>query len=179
MHFDLLITGGTVIDGAGSPGARTDIGINGKKIEQIGDLGEATAARVIDATGLTVTPGFIDVHAHSDGALLVDGQHANGIRQGITTEIIAPDGLTLAPLSAENYRMYRWYLSWDSWSPGRESRHVQHHGFPRQLSQQDVVQRRKPFAGHGPVRLEAVGYEDVPLTGGNLDRAKGCFARCT
>ncbi|MDA0677371.1 MAG: amidohydrolase family protein, partial [Chloroflexi bacterium] len=111
MHFDLLITGGTVVDGTGAPGKRADVGITGKRVEKTGDLRDATAKRVIDATGLAVTPGFIDVHSHSDGALLVDGQHANGIRQGVTTEIIAPDGLTLAPLSTENYRMYRWYLS--------------------------------------------------------------------
>lgn len=172
MHFDLLIAGGTVIDGTGSPGVRADIGVLGKKVGQIGDLSEATAARVIDATGLTVSPGFIDVHAHSDGALLVDGQHANGIRQGITTEIIAPDGLTLAPLSAENYRMYRRYLSGILGLP------------PEDLDMSSIEAARAnyhnktscnvaTFAGHGPVRLEAVGFEDVPLTGAALDRAKG------
>ena len=172
MHFDLLITGGTLIDGTGSPGIRADLGVRDKKIEQIGDLSEATAARVIDATGLTVTPGFIDVHAHSDGALLSDGQHANGIRQGITTEIIAPDGLTLAPLSAENYRMYRRYLSGILNLP------------PEDLDMSSIAASRAnyhnktscnvaTFAGHGPIRLEAVGFNDVPLTGAALDRAKG------
>ncbi len=172
MHFDLLISGGTVVDGTGSPGVRADVGINGKRIEQIGDLAESTARRIIDATGLTVTPGFIDVHAHSDGALLADGQHANGIRQGITTEIISPDGLTLAPLSAENYPMYRWYLSGILGLP------------PEDLDMSSITAARAnyhnktscnvaTFAGHGPVRLEAVGFNDVPLTGDALDRAKG------
>ncbi len=172
MHFDLLITGGTVIDGTGSPGVRADVGINGKKIERIDDLSEATAARVIDATGLTVTPGFIDVHAHSDGALLVDGQHANGIRQGITTEIIAPDGLTLAPLSAENYRMYRWYLSGILGLPD-ESLDMSSIEASRANYHNKTSCNVATFAGHGPVRLEAVGFEDVPLTGSDLDRAKG------
>lgn len=171
MHFDLLITGGTVIDGTGSPGRVTDVGVCGKKIELIGDLGEATAARIIDATGLTVTPGFIDVHSHADGALLIDGQHANGIRQGVTTEIIAPDGLTLAPLSAENYRMYRHYLSGILGLP------------PENIDMSSITSARANyhgktacnvaiFAGHGPIRLEAVGFKDEPLTGSVLDCAK-------
>ncbi len=175
MHFDLLISGGTVVDGTGAPGRRADVGINGKEIAALDDLSEATATRVIDATGLTVTPGFIDVHAHSDGALLADGQHANGIRQGITTEIIAPDGLTLAPLSVENYRMYRWYLSGILGLP------------PENLDMSSIAAARSnyhhktscnvaTFAGHGPVRLEAVGFEDVPLTGSALDRAKGVLS---
>lgn len=172
MHFDLLISGGTVIDGTGSTGVRADVGINGKKIEQIGDLSAATAVRVIDATGLVVTPGFIDVHAHSDGALLSDGQHANGIRQGITTEIIAPDGLTLAPLSAENYRMYRWYLSGILGLPP-EDLDMSSIEAARANYHQKTSCNVAMFAGHGPVRLEAVGFEDVPLTGAALDRAKG------
>ena len=73
----------------------------GKRVTAVDDLSEATALRVIDANGLAVTPGFIDVHSHADAALLRDGQHANGIRQGVTTEVIAPDGLTLAPYLAK------------------------------------------------------------------------------
>lgn len=172
MHFDLLITGGTVIDGTGAPGVRADVGVSGKRIEQVGDLSDATAARVIDATGHVVTPGFIDVHAHSDGALLVDGQHANGIRQGITTEIIAPDGLTLAPLSAENYRMYRWYLSGILGLPD-ENLDMSSIEAARANYHNKTSCNVATFAGHGPVRLEAVGFNDVPLTGSDLDRAKG------
>ncbi|MEX0762967.1 MAG: amidohydrolase family protein [Dehalococcoidia bacterium] len=172
MQFDVLITGGTVVDGTGKAGYRADVGIKGKKISAIGDLTDAVATRVIDATGQVVSPGFIDVHAHSDGALLNDGQHANGIRQGITTEIIAPDGLTLAPLSAENYRLYRWYLSGILGLP------------PENLDMSSIEAARQnyhlktscnvaTFVGHGPVRLSAVGMHDVPLRGKELDAAKG------
>ena len=113
LAFDVVIRGGTVVDGTGAPPVRADIGITGERITAVGDIpaSSSDSARTIDASGLHISPGFIDVHAHSDGALLSDGQHASGIRQGVTTEIIAPDGLTLAPLSAENYRLYRWYLS--------------------------------------------------------------------
>ena len=74
--FDLLIRGGTVIDGTGAPGRLADVGVLGDRILAIGDLsridGEG-AARVLDADGLVVTPGFIDPHGHSDGSLFLDG----------------------------------------------------------------------------------------------------------
>ena len=97
--FDVVILGGTVVDGTGAPGYRADVGINGETIEAIGDLSQAETRRVVDATGHIVSPGFIDSHAHSDGVLLIDPQHADGLRQGITTEILGQDGLSYAPLS--------------------------------------------------------------------------------
>ena len=109
--FDVIISGGVVADGSGAPTFSADVGIDGERIAEIGDLSASAARRVIDATGLTVSPGFIDTHAHSDGVLLLDPQHANGLRQGITTEILGQDGLSYAPMSADNYRIYRRYLS--------------------------------------------------------------------
>ena len=70
--FDIKITGGTVVDGTGEAGHRADVGIAGDRIEAIGDLSQAEAGRTIDAGGLTVSPGFIDTHVHSDAALLTD-----------------------------------------------------------------------------------------------------------
>ena len=109
--FDVLIKGGLVIDGTGEPAFTADVGIIGERIEAIGDLSNSEARRTIDATGHVVSPGFIDTHAHSDGALLLDPQHASGLRQGITTEILGQDGLSYAPLSSEKYQMYGRYLS--------------------------------------------------------------------
>jgi N-acyl-D-amino-acid deacylase len=105
--FDVIISGGTVVDGSGRRGFRADVGIGGERITAVGDLATSEARRVINATGLTVAPGFIDTHAHSDGVLLLDPQHANGLRQGITTEILGQDGLSYAPMSSKNYRTYR------------------------------------------------------------------------
>ena len=167
MHFDLLIINGTVYDGTGAPGDRSDVGIEGKRVTATGDLSAATASRVIDATGLAVTPGFIDVHSHADAALLRDGQHANGIRQGITTEIIAPDGLTLAPLSHDNYLMYMHYLSGVL---GYASEELDMSTYATAMSnyQNKTSCNVAMFIGHGPVRLEAVGgMIDEPLTGDN------------
>ena len=97
--FDLLIRNGTVVDGTGGPSIRADLGLTGGRIDAIGDLRPAKARREIDASGLVVTPGFVDTHTHTEGVLLDDPQHANGLRQGITTEIVALDGVSYAPLS--------------------------------------------------------------------------------
>ena len=86
--FDIIIKYGSVNDGSANPGVKADLGIKQQKIEAIGDLSDAQGSNIVDATGLVVSPGFIDTHAHSDGVLLTDPQHATGIRQGNTTEIM-------------------------------------------------------------------------------------------
>ncbi len=100
--FDLLIRGGTVIDGTGAPGRLADVGVLGDRILAIGDLsridGEG-AARVLDADGLVVTPGFIDPHGHSDGSLFLDGLLTSHLRQGFTTQLSGNCGETLAPIT--------------------------------------------------------------------------------
>ena len=89
--FDILILNGSVIDGTGSLVQQVDIGIKESKINEIGDLKSYSANRVIDASGLTVSPGFIDLHTHLDPIL----RHSNcesHIRQGVTTSLGGPDG---------------------------------------------------------------------------------------
>ena len=118
MTFDLILTGGQLLDGTGTPAVGADLGIKGEKIEAVGDLSRAQALRIIPLRGLTVAPGFIDTHTHSEGPLLHDPQHAYGLRQGITTEIVGLDGMSWAPLSRANFRLYARYLGGD---PGRSS----------------------------------------------------------
>ena len=109
--FDLLIKNGIVIDGSGQTRIQADIGIIGEKITFIGDSTGKDSNEVINAKGLIVSPGFIDAHAHHDGVLLNNPQHASSLRQGVTTEILGQDGLSYAPLSSENYKIQRKYLS--------------------------------------------------------------------
>lgn len=90
-QYDLLIKGGRIIDGSGSPWYEGEVAVKNGKIAAVGRLVNPTARRVIDATGLVVAPGFIDLHTHSDYTLLVDGDAQSKIRQGVTTEIIGED----------------------------------------------------------------------------------------
>ncbi|HEX6868045.1 MAG TPA: amidohydrolase family protein, partial [Candidatus Limnocylindrales bacterium] len=100
--FDLLLRGGTVIDGTGSPGVRADVGILGDRILAVGDLAmvaDGGVAEVVDATGRVVAPGFIDPHGHSDGSLFLDGALVSHLRQGFTTQLSGNCGDTLAPIT--------------------------------------------------------------------------------
>src|SRR5579863_10202353 len=87
-QYDLLIVGGHIIDGSGSPWYAGSVAIKDGLITDVGRLEGATAKQTIDATGLVVVPGFIDLHTHSDYTLLVDGNAESKIRQGVTTEIL-------------------------------------------------------------------------------------------
>ncbi len=82
--YDLLIRGGRIVDGTGNPWFRGDVAITAGRIAAVGRLAGAQAARVIDARGLTVAPGFIDLHTHSDMPLLADGDAQSKVRQGVT-----------------------------------------------------------------------------------------------
>ena len=92
QRFDLVVRGGTVVDGSGQTPQRADVGIIGDRIARIGDLASESGGRVIDATGLIVAPGFIDVQGQSGTTLLADGNGESHLRQGITTEIIGEGG---------------------------------------------------------------------------------------
>src|SRR5262245_32992128 len=97
--FDLLITGGRVVDGSGLPWFHADIAIAGDRIAAVGRLAHAECRRRIDAAGKVVAPGFIDAHVHGDLALLADPAHEPAVRQGVTTYVLGQDGVAMAPAS--------------------------------------------------------------------------------
>ncbi|MGZ3447427.1 MAG: N-acyl-D-amino-acid deacylase family protein, partial [Myxococcaceae bacterium] len=96
--YDLIISGGRVVDGTGAPWFRADVGIRGDRIAAIGNLEKASAKRRVDATGRYVTPGFIDMLGQSELNLLVDNRVESKIRQGITTEVTG-EGVSVAPMN--------------------------------------------------------------------------------
>jgi N-acyl-D-amino-acid deacylase len=168
--FDLIISGGTVVDGSGSPGHRADIGVVGEIIQAIGDLAQAETRRKIDATGMIVSPGFIDTHTHSEGALLVDPQHAYGVRQGITTEFLGIDGMSYAPLSAEKYRLYRHWLGGLLGDPPEDLDMSSVAAF-RSHYHNKVAVNTAYLVPHATVRLQVLGFTDAPLRGDDLAMA--------
>ncbi|MFT5091907.1 MAG: N-acyl-D-amino-acid deacylase [Porticoccaceae bacterium] len=109
--FDLIIRGGTVIDGTGSHRTTADVGISGDRITAVGSLPpDAEAARIVDATGLIVAPGFIDVHNHSDGWLIRERNFTPKTTQGFTTEVLQADGIGYGPVNEQTAREWLFYL---------------------------------------------------------------------
>ena len=112
--YDLLIKGGRVVDGTGNPSLLADVAISGRKIAAIGTIASTQAKRVIDAKGLIVSPGFVDIHNHSDYTLLQDGDAQSMIRQGVTSMIFgeggsaAPVGGKQAGVSIEDRPLGAW-----------------------------------------------------------------------
>ena len=96
--FDVLIAGGRVVDGTGTPWFRGDVGLKGDRIAAIGDLTGRTAARRIDAAGMVVAPGFIDMLGQSEMNLLVDSRAASKVLMGVTTEVTG-EGTSIAPVN--------------------------------------------------------------------------------
>ena len=170
----VILRGGSVVDGTGAPGIAADVAVDGDRIAAVGDLSGMAAEREIDASGLTISPGFIDTHAHSDGVLLRDAVHAHGLVQGVTTEFITQDGLSYALLSDENLDSYGRYIAGLYGPP------------PTDLDMSTMAAFRSHYDGkgcnvavqapHGPVRLESVGFQDVPLEGEGLVKAERMVA---
>ncbi|MEO7294623.1 MAG: amidohydrolase family protein, partial [Candidatus Limnocylindria bacterium] len=99
VGYDLLIQGGTVVDGSGAPGFEAAVGVRDGRLAVVsGDTDEVVAGRRIDATDMVVTPGFIDLHSHSGLMIFTDPTHEPKVRQGVTTEVIGVDGLSYAPI---------------------------------------------------------------------------------
>jgi N-acyl-D-amino-acid deacylase len=97
--FETIIENGSIVDGTGRPAFVGDIGIREGIISEIGPLGTAQARERIDASGLTVAPGFIDIHTHSDFTLLVDGSADSQVYQGVTLEVVGQCGTSCAPFT--------------------------------------------------------------------------------
>jgi N-acyl-D-amino-acid deacylase len=160
--FDVLIKGGMVIDGSGSVPARWDIGIKGERIEAVGALEQAEGGQVIDATGLVVAPGFIDIHSHADFTLPVLPTADSKIHQGVTTELVGNCGYSLAPLN-EVMRSKGEELSplgsfgahwdWDSFAE-----------FTDLLRRQGTSVNVAPLVGHGIIRMKSMGMSDAAPT---------------
>src|SRR5579863_4781180 len=109
QDFDLLIRGGRIVDGTGNPSFLGDVGIRDNRITAVGYLAGRTAKRIVDASGLIVAPGFIDMHNHSDYTLLADGNAQSMIRQGVTSMILG-EGESAAPIGGKQHSSARLVL---------------------------------------------------------------------
>ena len=164
--FDLIIKGGTVYDGTGRAPVKADVGIKGDRIAAIGNLSHATAPTIVDAQGLAVAPGFINMLSHSESSLIVDSRSLSELKQGVTTQIFGES--SMGPLNDQMKRQRResqgdvkfdieWttlaeYLTW--------------------LEKRGIPQNIASFIGAPTIREYVIGLDDKPPTPAQLDQMR-------
>src|SRR6266513_2325649 len=153
--FDIVIKGGTVYDGTGGEGHVTDVAIRGDRIAGVGDFAKASAKKTIDARGLAVTPGFINMLSWSNESLIQDGRSQSEIRQGVTTEIMG-EGESMGPLNErmtkrmfEQEKDVKYEIKWNTLS-----------GYLRYLESRGVSCNVASFLCATTVREYVIGLED-------------------
>ena len=167
--YDLLITGGSVLDGEGTPAVRADVGIRDGRIAAVGNLQSATAARRIDASGLTVAPGFIDMHNHSDYTILVEPKSESMIRQGVTTMVLG-ESRSAGPIKpgADEARARADGVTVDWTTLG---------GYFQKLERQHMSTNIASYVGEEQVWTYVKGYGQSPATAAELGEMKKLIAQ--
>lgn len=165
MDYDILIRGGLLIDGTGAPGHSGDLAISGGRIAAIGADLVGRATHEIDANGLAIAPGFIDIKTHSDFTLPINPKAESKVRQGVTTEIIGHCGFSVAPVLPGKVDLLRDYLSPSApWLPFRET------SFPDYLDTFPATAvNAGMLVGHNTLRLMVMGMQNRAPTPAELD----------
>jgi N-acyl-D-amino-acid deacylase len=161
--YDVIIRNGTIYDGSGGPARRADIGIKRDHIAAIGDLSKAKAATDVDATGLAVSPGFINMLSHSEQSMMADYRSLGELRQGVTTQIFGES--SMGPLSDEMKRRrlseqgdVKYEIPWTTLAD-----------YLSYLERKGVSQNFASFIGAGTIREYVIGLEDKQPTPNQLD----------
>lgn len=166
--FDLVIRGGTVYDGSGAEGVVADVAVSGDAIELVGDASSARAGTLIDATGMAVAPGFINMLSHSYLTMLHDGRSLGELKQGVTLQVFG-EGNSMGPLNDSGRRWLAkldpeldYTVEWDSLC-----------GYLAYCEEKGVSQNVASYIGATTLRTLVAGYEDRPLTSSQLDTVRG------
>ena len=178
--FDILIRSGLVVDGSGTAGLRADVAILGGRIEEVGLLPGAEAATVVDATGLVVAPGFIDMHSHADFSLPLCPTADSLVHQGITTAVVGQCGFSPAPLLEETreqvIRMMDASLGrageplpWERWTGFKT--------YLEDLSRAGTSLNVVPLVGQGTVRAGVMGFGPGPANPEQRSRMTAAVAQ--
>ncbi|MGH9723420.1 MAG: N-acyl-D-amino-acid deacylase family protein, partial [Bryobacteraceae bacterium] len=164
QDFDLLITNGRIVDGTGNPSQAGDVGIRGGKIAAMGRLAGRTATRTIDASGLTVAPGFIDMHNHSDSTIAQDGDAESMVRQGVTSMIFGEGG-SAAPSGGKQMRGGRG-------GRGEGSEYRDFNAYFSRLLKQGISVNIGTYVGSSQIWTYVRGPQAGPPTAAELDQMR-------
>ncbi|GEM_PF-109188 len=163
-HYDTLVRGGTVYDGSGAPGALADVAIDGDRVVAVGDLGDATADTVIDASGKAVSPGFINMLSWAINDLIVDGRGLGDLVQGVTLEIFGegwsngPWNEALKQRARSRQNDFRYDIEWTTLGE-----------YLQYLEDRGVSPNVASFVGATTLRVHEVGFDNRPATPGELE----------
>ena len=172
--FDIIIKNGLIIDGSGAPAYQKDIGLIGDKIIAIDDLKKATADIIIDGEGLVVSPGFIDIHTHTDIQLLVNSKAESKIHQGVTTEMSGNCGYSPFPFNDDDFQefdkhtfeQYRIHIDWRNTD-----------GYLRRLEDHKISINHATLTGQGTLRSIVIGNNDVQANPEQIKEMKDMMER--
>ena len=169
--FDAIIRGGTIYDGTGRRGVKADIGIKGDQIAAIGNLSRFTAPTVVDARGLAVAPGFINMLSHSESSLIVDGRSLGEIKEGVTTQIFGE--FSMGPLNDRMKQRLRdrqvdakYEITWSTLAE-----------YLTWLEKRGISQNVASFIGAPTIREYVIGLEDKPPTAEQLEEMRELVRR--
>ena len=170
--FDVVIKNGYVVDGTGNPWYRADIGIKSGKVLEIGNLDFEGTDRIVNAKGLIVCPGFIDMHSHSEYSLLANLKAESKIRQGVTTEVNGNCGDSPAPVegitaeAAEEVKEYKLDMDWSTLGE-----------YLDKLERQGISLNVAQLVGHGTIRIAVIAHENRPPIPDELNEMKELVAQ--
>ncbi len=166
LPYDVIIRGGKIVDGTGNPWYSGDVAVKDGHIVKIGQLGEVAAKREIDATGLVVAPGFIDLHTHSDEALLADGNAESKIRQGVTLDVIG-ESQSVAPRDGFPDEVDDGvHVNWTTFT-----------GYWDRLKEKGISMNVISHASFEQIRRVVMGYSTKPASPAELEKMKALMAR--
>jgi len=175
---DIVFKGARVVDGTGSPGYRADVGVRDGRIAEIAREGRrgAGGARVVDADGLVLAPGFIDMHSHSDLQVLAEPDHLAKVSQGVTTEVLGQDGLSYAPVDDDVLAALRSQLAGWNDDPAGFDWNWRSVGEYLDRLDRGIAVNAAYLVPQGTLRMLCVGWEDRPATEAELGRMRSVLA---
>ncbi|GAA2695425.1 MULTISPECIES: D-aminoacylase [Actinosynnema] len=173
--MDIVYRGARVVDGTGRPGYAADVGVRDGRVAEIG--AGLSGRRVVDAGGLVLAPGFIDMHSHSDLQVLANPEHLAKVSQGVTTEVLGQDGLSYAPVDDEVLAALRGQLA--GWNDDPAGFDWDWRSVGEYLDRLDrgIAVNAAYLVPQGTLRMLCVGLEDRPATEAELTRMKEVLAR--